>query len=309
MKISGGKLIVIALATWFSVLVLNCAGQNSEPAFAGKTLNAWLQQYRSTGGDPDKIEQNTQAIKAVRSIGTNAIPTLLKMIRAKTSSKFGLSDLNVKGVDGFFILGAAASNAVPELLEIMDENESPSSQASAAHALAGIGPGATVAIPALARLATNSQSKIRSFAFMVLAKISASYNLTMPIATHALNDTNYLVSYSAMDLLGNCGTNAVASIPTLVRVSTNADFRLRRAACVALGKIHSSPGITVPALMARLSDPVAQVRGEAAWDLGNFGSLARKAIPALIELQHSDKDAQVRSAAEEALKKINHETN
>jgi HEAT repeats len=286
MKRTRQKLTVKGLAAC-GVLLFVCACHDLGPVFEGKTLDFWLRQYRSTAANPDKVVQNEQAVRAVRSIGTNAVPALLKMVRAK-GSKYGLSDLNIKGVDGFYILGAAASNAVPELVEIFEENKYPTSRASAAHALEGIGSGA--------------------FAFMALAKIPASCDRVIPIATQALNDTNFLVDYEAMNVLGNCGTSAKEAVPALVEMLTNADIKLRRSASVTLGKIHSLPDITIPALIGCLSDPAAYVRGEAAWDLGNFGTLAKKAIPALLQLKN-DKDSRVRGAAEGALRKINLEKN
>jgi len=299
-------LIVGMLVGWLGVTLSACAQHDSEPIIQGKTLSVWLQQYNSTavsGGEPKE-----QAEKAVRLIGTNAIPALLKMITQSSFWPSGRVTVNIIGIDGFVILGATASNAVPALVKIFEDRKSPSSQVSAAYALAGVGLGATAAIPALLRAATNSESNTHALAFMVLADIPASCEQTIPIATQALSDTNFSVKINAMLVLGKCGSSAKESVPALVELSTNTNFGLRSAACDALGKIHSLPDITLPALVACLSDPAAIVRREAAWNLGNFGILAKEAVPVLVELRN-DKDAQVRSAAEEALKKINLEKN
>jgi hypothetical protein len=47
--------------------------------YQGKRLSGWLREYRSRG-DVDG------AVQAVQQIGTNAIPTLLKMLCAKDST-------------------------------------------------------------------------------------------------------------------------------------------------------------------------------------------------------------------------------
>ena len=200
--------VIFSSHQFFARVLLGCLGlvllrftaHSSEPVISGKPISSWLQQYDSTAissGKPEDIERNEQAANAVRSLGTNAIPTLLKMIRTRSSSKTGLSEINNEGIDGFFILGAAASNAVPSLVEIFGENKSQSTQASAAWALAEIGPGATAAVPELLRAATNSEPGTRSRAYLVLAQIPASYEEVIPLATRALSDTNFSVKFNA----------------------------------------------------------------------------------------------------------------
>ncbi|HKI69978.1 MAG TPA: hypothetical protein VKA67_10345, partial [Verrucomicrobiae bacterium] len=228
-KLSCRMLTVSLIAGCLGVGLSACVQQNSEPLVNGKPLSFWLRQYNSTsvsGGEPEKTALNEQAVSAVRSIGTNAIPTLLKLIRTTNSHQQSLrnhypqpvhlSEANIEGINGFFILGEAASNAVPALVEIFEDQKSPTSQASAAWALDGIGPGATAAIPALLRAATNSESSTHPLAFLVLAEIPASYDEVIPIAAHALSDTNFLVRINAMDVLGSRGSNAKAAVPALV---------------------------------------------------------------------------------------------
>lgn len=292
------------------LLTLGDVGQNPEPSFKGKPLSFWLQQYDTTitSIEPKKVTLNKQAVIAVRSIGTNAIPTLLKMVAKGSFWPSGRPKVNVEGIDGFVILGASASNAVPALVKIFKDKNSLSSQASAAWALDGIGTGATAAVPALLDATTNMDSNIRPLAFTVLAKIPTSYKQVIPIATQALDDTNVLVKLTAMRFLRSCGSEAKGAVSALVELSTNTNSGLRDAACATLGKIHSFPDIAVPALVARLADPDPLIREQAAWALGNFGTLAKKAVPALTRLRN-DKNTQVRSAAEKALRKISHETN
>ncbi|MBI3850319.1 MAG: hypothetical protein HY298_08530 [Verrucomicrobia bacterium] len=59
-----------------------------EPKYQGKTLTAWLK----VGGHGEGLEDKP-AIEAVRKMGTNAIPFLLDMVRAKDSRfKLKLTD-------------------------------------------------------------------------------------------------------------------------------------------------------------------------------------------------------------------------
>src|SRR5262249_51334050 len=104
---------------------------------------------------------------ALRQIGTNSVPYLLRLIRERDSvikTKFielvqkqhvvrfnptTAWELNQRAVSGFHILGTAASNAVPALVEALQARVSPDSESACARALAEIGPGAINAIPAL----------------------------------------------------------------------------------------------------------------------------------------------------------------
>src|SRR5436189_6407795 len=59
------------------------------PKFQGRSLSSWLNQYSANiiaGGDDDRIAMRESARMAIRSIGTNAIPELLKLL-TKTDSK------------------------------------------------------------------------------------------------------------------------------------------------------------------------------------------------------------------------------
>src|SRR6266481_3095062 len=135
-----------------------------EPVYQGKRLSLWLQNYSPDGDSPEVDE-------ALRTIGTNAIPTLLAMLQAKDSTlKLELAALglhytpaetrHMRAEKGFTALGADASNAVPALIEIYKQNVSPSARRAAANALVEIGPGAKEAIPALIKSAGNTNSDV-----------------------------------------------------------------------------------------------------------------------------------------------------
>ena len=106
---------------------------------------------------------------------------------------------------------------------------------------------------------------------------------------------------AAMAELGDFGPAAKAAIPALMQAVQSDDSAVHEAALKSLGAIHSEPEVGIPFLTKYLDDDT--VDDEAATALGNFGSLARPAVPKIIPLLHAaDDDAQV--AAAEALKKI-----
>jgi hypothetical protein len=60
------------------------------------------------------------------------------------------------------------------------------------------------------------------------------------------------------------GTNALSAVPSLVRCTTNADFRVRWTALICLGLVGAQKESFVPALTQRLKDPQEVVRFHAA---------------------------------------------
>ena len=89
-KPSRRTLVAGVLVLGLGLVLLVGTRHRDEPVFEGKTLSFWLRQYRSTSisGNTGAADPalNEQAAKAVRAIGTNAIPALLRMIRARDSS-------------------------------------------------------------------------------------------------------------------------------------------------------------------------------------------------------------------------------
>jgi hypothetical protein len=132
-------LLVVALGG-FAWLVLS---QPLEPVYEGKPLGLWLEGYNPiyytgrTTLSPDG--QAAQSDEAVRSIGTNGIPVLLRELRKRDSplklklmalagwqrflkyrSDFAVNR-NAAAARAFDVLGSAASNAVPALIEMYDQ--------------------------------------------------------------------------------------------------------------------------------------------------------------------------------------------
>ena len=130
---------VIALLVLFGIIAgaiaLHSLLRQREPEYQGKTLSAWLKV--GGHGDPD---EDKPAIEAVRQIGTNAVPFLLDMVRAK-DSKFKLKltnwtydhlhydilwssayETHMRAEGGFGVLDPAdAQRAVPTLMKLMDD--------------------------------------------------------------------------------------------------------------------------------------------------------------------------------------------
>src|SRR4051812_24470518 len=75
--------IATALFALVGGILLFAFWPSREPAYAGKPLSYWLRQdfWSIRGGKGP----SPQAEDAVRQIGTNALPTLIRMLRARDS--------------------------------------------------------------------------------------------------------------------------------------------------------------------------------------------------------------------------------
>lgn len=165
--------IAMALAVLVWLIGWQVAGPR-EPLYRGKPVSYFLKY--------EYIKANDDTAEAVRSIGTNGIPALLRLLCVKTSPfQARLMDLarrqNIIKVEyttpelgydavayAFGILGTNAHTAVPALIKIADDNISPRSRARAIESLGYVGLPTGDAVPALRRWATNSDANSQALA-------------------------------------------------------------------------------------------------------------------------------------------------
>ena len=265
---------VLALLSW-EVL----RPHDINPIVNGKRLTAWLEG------------QSDEANRALEKVGTNAIPTLLWMLR-QTDSSFSrtMVDLfrkqrfikihripaephNHAAYLAFRKLGARADVAVPALIEIYEHKLSLSSQRAAARSLGSIGPSAKRAIPVLTRGLADTNALLRIDLMLALADFHAEPELVVPALTGALNDPESSVRIFACDALWEVGEEAKQAVPALVKALRDSEHNVRGSAVRSLLKIE--PTTLVPALAATLNDANAEVRLFACiclWELVSLGS-------------------------------------
>jgi hypothetical protein len=229
------KRVYIALAVLLVVIAGVSAWQGlreREPVYQGKRLSVWLKAYQISGFVG--IEAREKANAAVRQAGTNAISTLLRMLRAKDwALKVKLMDLasrqhfikieytpaqdwHLAPLYAFEVLGAEAQSAVPALIEIANQNISPESRYCALDALGYIGPPAKEAVYSLLRWSTNSDYEVRGQAFFALGKIGTEPDRVLPVLINALHDESGTVQTCAILALKDYGPNAKRAVPALV---------------------------------------------------------------------------------------------
>lgn len=317
------------IALFLVVLLVICSNvvRPREPSYGGKPLSFWLTQYfhnkLSYTGDTERATLREEAKNAIKAMGTNSIPTLLKMIR---TSDFRITNYlynqllkspfrkilfsihyrpaeyyNQNGAIGFEVLGEEAKVAVPDLTRIFEQNISMTSQQCAANALGAIGESAKGALPSLLRALTNANSGVRFNAIRGLSQIHGDPDASVPALMRAVNDPSSFNRAMAIDGLGEYGPEASRALPLLFSLTTNTDISLRPRAVWSIGQIHSSPETSVPLLISFLED--VNLRDVAANGLVNFKGEAQIAIPALTRMLNAPNNAS-RTAAEQALAQI-----
>ncbi len=185
MKRQLNLIILIAAA------LLGAAGcrtlHTQEPRFQDKLLTEWLRDYAlfsyltpelDEDGMPiewsrpitkEERQMGERAQQALQQIGTNAIPTLLRILASTEWASWDLA------AAGFHALGQAASPAVPTLIAMLETN-----YVAACSALEAIGPTAVEATPALLKQASLTNGADTIFALRALGQIHGMPELVVP---------------------------------------------------------------------------------------------------------------------------------
>ncbi len=252
------KLLILAVALivviGVFVVVVYSSTEPAELQYEGRPLSYWLIKGFLPGeGNYDTDRKNAEA--ALAQLGTNALPTLLRMLRARDST-FKLVVLKVEGKLGLarrpavparFRNQAAAEavgggrfwpkSVVQELIKIYEENISFDSQMGTLYALSGIGPIAIEATPALLPGLTNTNKFIRAEMVQTLGYIWATPKLAVPELAKCLNDPYMEVRLHAAHVLGGYRQKATAALPALIADLNDVDRGVRSEVETAIFKI------------------------------------------------------------------------
>ena len=274
-------------------LVILCASvataADQEPSYHGRLLSEWLADVHASAG-VDVVGAPNPPEEAIRAMGTNAIPTLLKWISYEPSPSerssetagevprwrrhtLSTKDLADSTPSAFRILGAQARAAIPELTRLARTSSEPEGAERCAVSLAAIGP---EAIPSLVALATNGPASTRYAGAFGLEYFSGKPEgvRTLPALIACLADTNTPVSGSAQRSL--TFMDPAVAVPALTIASQSASARTRLLAIQCLEAFEyenptNIPSATVTALRAALRDPEYEVRDNATRILRRMG--------------------------------------
>jgi hypothetical protein len=174
---------------------------SGEPAYNGKSLTYWLDALSNSRYNTPEEQEATQAI---RTMGTNALPFLLKMESRKDSALkrwllrtcsrqkmmiplHEAQHYHAKSTWGFAALGKSAKPAVPDLITLLKDPDR-QVRAMAAHNLSSIGPDAEDAIPSLILLLDERNNGIAIVnALSALGQIHKQPQVVLPRLVEFLN--------------------------------------------------------------------------------------------------------------------------
>jgi HEAT repeat protein len=257
---SRGVCVVCAVALMGALVCIACFYFTPHyPAYQGKSLTTWLDQdakyLLAEQKSSDRVKRD-QAEAAIRHIGTNALPTLLSMVRARDSAlKKRLIALvnkqsvirfhfrraeycHAKATYGFGALGPAARPAVPALIRLLHDQDK-EVRAAAAQCLSLIGADARDAVPALIRALNeegNGYGPVLLNSMLALGAIHSEPEVVVPLLVEYLNgsrkDWNY--GASAMDALSRYREKAKPAVPAILPFLNDPDESHRSSAEAAL---------------------------------------------------------------------------
>jgi HEAT repeats len=244
-----------------------------EPVHQGKPLSAWLDAYSKSlysqeedGIDTAEEQLGQQA--AIRQIGTNAVPHLMKMLLTKDS-----------GIKSNAIILFKKQSFVPTHLRTDFEYHN--------MALAGfqaLGPIAKPAVPAMIDLLNDPY--YRFGAALYLGRIGPAASNAVPMLLPWLDEEDVALRFSAANALGGIGRGTQEAAPALLKHLKDPNEFVRDSVLLALGKLHAEPELVVPILIHDLQTRrrLSRYRIRA---LGAFGAEAKQAVPVLLELYRS----------------------
>jgi HEAT repeat protein len=309
---------VLAVAAWQWV-------RPREPFYKGKSLSTWIESYDT--GQRGAVLDFQPGDEAVRQAGSNAVPTLLRMLWKRDSAlKLKLLALarkqsfievrytyavkrNSQALRAFRVLGSEAATAVPALMGLYEQEPSPEARSKVLLALGYIGPPAAEAVPLLLQAAGSTNSYLRICAVSSLGSIHAKPELVLPLLMGLLSDHGrQSIAAIAAQSLGAFGVEARQAVPALLKLALG-ETNAKGAAARAVGQIDPDTlsGTIVPALIDSLTDShELKTRVASANVLGSLGEPAKSAVPALVNAL-DDSMPSVRTTAKDALRRLDPE--
>jgi hypothetical protein len=312
----------ILLGCAIALILITTLLREREPRYEDHSLLEWI--AIADHGDKDNEYSERDAQEAVRHIGTNAIPFLIKCIEYrerpwqtrlgalcyKLPGKFAdpLSNLveghgaqrQLAAFSGLYILGPDARPAIPALTNLLTQ---PPLVDYCMHVLTQIGGDGLTAV---LNVLTNQASPFRRAAIGSLVGLDTNRPLDQIVVstlTNCLADTNRELAFYASQILCRHNSEKELAMKTLVDALASADKKLRSSAISHL-RISLRLDYSVPALVQFLQDtnsPLspysAGVLGESARDGAQLPTLV---LPALTNSLHDPRPL-VRSYAVSAL--------
>ena len=274
-----------------------------EPRYHLQPINSWLAEY---GDGPENYKPSPEAEHALRQMGSNAVPYLLKLLHSTNSyshytfvwkprlrfysgspgtwnrlstwwinTRYRFQRVTVppgrdhwKAYLGFQALGPEGKSAIPDLIKLANDPSTNSTRSDDAVRFWKD----RNSVARFAVWASNiSPDGIPVFGPKVGAKNAAPFLTDGEIAAWSL------------------AAIGADSVPPLMKMLTNSAPQLRYRVAVALGMMGKPAEPAVPVLLKMLADPDFKTRSEAAEALGCIGEKSHLVVPALMKfLENKD---------------------
>jgi HEAT repeat protein len=196
--------------------------------------------------------------------------------------------------------------AVKALAEALKDPDA-SVRQTAVQTLGRMGEKAVSAVPALAEVLKDKEVDVRGAAAMALGRMGKKARAAAPGLADLLADPERDVRCAAALALSRIGKEgASGAVPSLLKMLKSEDKYVQVYACCALAILDERTDPHVRVLAEALSDPKTEVRGSAAYVLGELGGLGKAAAPALAKAL-KDQDKNVRQAVARALGEMSSE--
>lgn len=221
------------------------ASENERPP---QTPVEWLRDYGEEVHYGEWYNQQHEAYKAIRKMGTNAIPDLVKLLELSGDSTSTSSEDIKKNWLGdnarclLQLMHNDATLAVPDLNRLLLH---PKRQVRnhVASVLAYIGPPARTCVPGLLRMLNDRPT--RQNAVWALGTIQAEPATVVPALIEGLADSDREVRVTVMQALGRFGNEAKDAVPKLLSVLTSENLYERNRAAEALTRIAPAQSIEI----------------------------------------------------------------
>ncbi|HTL16220.1 MAG TPA: HEAT repeat domain-containing protein [Patescibacteria group bacterium] len=245
-------------------------------------MSGWLLQ-----GAWKPIGLTTEQEGAIRCMGTNALPFLVKWVRYVGPP-----------------WRARLARSMPPLFRrfpFLVKNKQLERARLSLAALQMLGPDVAAAMPQFVEMMKQTNAEV---ALRALQVVDSAGKAGIPVLLDVLtNRQSYVQVYYLEGAMGRLEADGHFAVPPLVNCLTNQNWGVVVVAARWLGRIRMEPEVVVPALANCLDASDSRVKCAVMQALGEFRTDAAVALPSLIR-ELNDPDNEVRAAARNALRRV-----
>ena len=241
------RLAILGLLTIVWSTAANC--QQQEPISGGKPLSYWMERLDN--------RSDTTARAAVKEMGTNALPDLMRVLRQLQPTA---DESRGRALDAIVCLGPAGKPALPVILPLVT-NQNRHLKIRAFFALRAIGPETESVkpfMPTLFQALEDRDWTMRLAAINALAALHPRPPEVTPALIRFLDDPSEIVSEEAMRWLVAQTNSAV--LPVLNKQLNEKDSYIVTLAATRLAAFGPAAAGSEPRLRQLLNDPLSSVR-------------------------------------------------